>query len=278
MTRDSLVVPPPIEARDLFRPEREALIDLLTALPSPAWSRPTACAEWDVHAVALHVLGGDLNKIARGRDGFTYRSGVGASTGASLQVLNDSWVRAARSISPRLTVELLRAAGASLFEYFDGLDIVAMGEPVSWAGLAPAPVWLDLAREYMERWVHRQHIRDAVGSPGQREARFVAPVVAASIFALPVALARHGGPDGAAVRVRVEGEAGGTWSAVRQESGWRLYEGLADGARATVVVTADDWWRLVTLGLSADAVWTRARVEGDRTLARAVLGTIAMIA
>ena len=36
---------------------------------------------------------------------------------------------------------------------------------VNWAGPEPAPIWLDPAREYTERWVHQQHIRDAVRNP-----------------------------------------------------------------------------------------------------------------
>lgn len=192
--------------------------------------------------------------------------------------MNQDWVEAARRFSPRLTIELLRTGGKLMFSYFEGLDPTVMGGRVSWAGPSPAPVWLDLAREYMERWVHQQHIRDAVARPGQRDARFVAPVVAASMHALPVALVPHAPPAGSVVSVRIEGEAGGTWGVVREADRWRLLEGTADDPRATLVVASDDWWRLVTLGLSADEVRTRARIEGDPVLANAVLSAVAIIA
>ncbi len=45
--------------------------------------------------------------------------------------------------------------------YFQRVDPFAMGGPVSWAGPEPAPVWLDVAREFTERWHHQQHIRAA---------------------------------------------------------------------------------------------------------------------
>jgi hypothetical protein len=225
------------------------------------------------------VLGGDLSNIARRRDGFIYfEPRENEPLAAFLDRLNQDWVEAARRLSPRLTIELLRIGGQLMFEYFEALDPSLMGGRVSWAGPDPAPVWLDLAREYMERWVHQQHVRDAIARPGQLEARFVAPVVAASMRALPVALAAHRPSAGSAVSVRVEGEAGGAWSVVSQADRWRLFEGSADDRRASVVVAADDWWRLVTLGLSADEVRARARVEGDPILVRAVLSAVAIIA
>ncbi len=165
-----------------------------------------------------------------------------------------------------------------MFSYFEGLDPTVMGGSVSWAGSGPAPVWLDLAREYMERWVHQQHIRDAVGRPGQHEASFLAPVVAASMHALPVALAPHERPAGSAVSVRVTGDAGGMWTVVREADRWQLLDGFTDGPGTALVVAADDWWRLVTLGLDADAVGARARVDGEAVLAKAVLSAVAIIA
>lgn len=47
------------------------------------------------------------------------------------------------------------------------LDLNALGGPVEWAtGSDPAPAWLDIAREYMERYIHQRQIRDATGRPG----------------------------------------------------------------------------------------------------------------
>ena len=56
---------------------------------------------------------------------------------------------------------------------------------MSWAGPEPAPVWLDLAREYTERWHHQQHIRDAVNKPGLKDPHWMAPVLAAFVWAMP---------------------------------------------------------------------------------------------
>lgn len=273
----SLRTPAPVDVHGLFHPDRDALVALLRDLPAEAWRLATVCSGWDVHDVALHIVGGDLSGLARHRDGYALEQRAGESKGAFIGRINEEWVTAARRLSPRLAIELLETSGPPFFEHLEGLEPTALGGPVSWAGPGPAPVWLDVAREYMERWVHQQHIRDAVDRPGQREARFVAPVIAASMHALPVALAAHAAGGGCAVTVAVEGDAGGTWTVVKEARDWRLYEGAPDGPRTTVVVPADDWWRIVTLGLRVEDAWHRATTAGDADLGRAVLSAVAII-
>lgn len=279
MKGTGLAAPRPIDVRGLFQPDRDALLELLAVFASHEWSLPTVCSGWDVRDVALHVLGGDLGNIARRRDGFRrLEPRPGERLGAFLERINQEWVEAARRFSPQLTIELLGTTGPLLFTFFESLDPSALGGPVSWAGPEPAPIWLDLAREYMERWVHQQHIRDAVGRRGQREPRFSAPVVAASMHSLPMALAGHDSGAGMAVAVRIEGDAGGEWSVVKDAERWRLFEGAADDPRTTLTIAADDWWRVVTLGLTVEEAWKRARVEGDPALAKAFLSAVAIIA
>ena len=163
-------MPPPSEVivADLFPPLLRELLALLAALSDEDWRRPTACAGWSVRDVALHLLGDDLGKLSRQRD--QWRSGIAARTPAELVVLldahNQGWVQAARVMSPRVLRDLLEVTGTQICAYFDSLDPHAIGDVVSWAGPEPAPMWLDLAREYTERWHHQQHIRDAVAIIG----------------------------------------------------------------------------------------------------------------
>jgi hypothetical protein len=51
-------------------------------------------------------------------------------------------------MSPRLLIDLLQVTGRQMCAFFRTLDPYALGSPVSWVGPEPAPVWLDLAREY----------------------------------------------------------------------------------------------------------------------------------
>jgi hypothetical protein len=96
---------------------------------------------------------------------------------ASLDRLNQTWVAATRRISPRLLCELLAVTGEATRHYLTSLDRFAVEEPVSWIRPDPVPNWLDVARQYTERWTHQQQIRDAVGLPGLKEPAFMAPVL-----------------------------------------------------------------------------------------------------
>src|SRR5215216_3721459 len=135
----------PIIVIDRFPELLDALLVLLGALDADDWARPTACAGWSVKDVALHLLGDDVGMLSRGRDGYNaINSPINSwdELVALLNGLNAQWVQAARRMSPRLLCELLRFTGEQVCDHFRSLDPYALGGPVSWAGNAPAPVWL----------------------------------------------------------------------------------------------------------------------------------------
>jgi uncharacterized protein (TIGR03083 family) len=270
--------PDPVVVLDLFAPERAALLELLSGREPAEWDRPTVCAGWSVKDVALHILGGDLSNLSRRRDGAPSVPAPGEDIVAFINRINEQWVQAARRLSPRVVVDLLGHAGPLLFDYFATLDLNALGGGVSWAGLDRAPVWLDVAREYTERWMHQQHIRDAVGKPGLTDRRFFTPVLATFVYALPHAFRNMHAPDGSAVHLHVAGEAGGDWSIVRAAGAWKLYEGAADNPLARVDMDQAVAWRLFTKGIAPAQAEHASRFTGDKRLGLQVLRTVAIIA
>ena len=267
----------PIETIHLFHDVRRELLALLRGLAPDDWARP-ATPKWTVKDVALHLLGGEIGILSRRRDAFP-------PPGASIQGwpdlvalinrLNDDWVRATRRISPRVLCDLLEFTAPQAEEYFASLDPHALGVPVDWAGPGLAPVWLDLAREYTERWHHQQQIRDAVGKPGLKERRYFAPVLDAFVRALPWTYRDVTVPDGTAVQLTISGDAGGSWCLRREGGAWKLYVGAAEKPSASVTLDPEDAWRLFTKGRSKEDV--RARFDGDARLAEQVLQMISII-
>jgi hypothetical protein len=63
------------------------------------------------------------------------------------------------------------------------------------------------------------------------------------VRALPRSLASVARPPGSALVVRIDGEAGGTWSLVHDVAGWTLF-GVADSPACRVTLDADAAWRL----------------------------------
>ena len=169
------------------------MLELLGDLSASDWEAPTVCPGWSVKDVAAHLLGDDIGRLSWGRDGYVnpaFAAGLDIATlpglVAAIDRQNAVWVAGARRISPALLIELLAMTGELTEAYFTSLDMTALGMPVDWAGPEPAPVWLDVAREYTERWVHQQHIRDAVGRPGLKERRWFAPVIGQMLADLAV--------------------------------------------------------------------------------------------
>src|SRR5260370_38358657 len=120
-------------------------------------------------------------------------------------------------MSNRLVCTFLSLTGEETYQLFSSLDLYAIGESVSWAGPDPAPVWLDVAREYTERRVHQQQIRDAVGRPGLKEQRFFAPVLATFVRALPHTFREVDAPDGTLIHLNISGEAGSEGNLLRDQ-------------------------------------------------------------
>ena len=77
---------------------------------------------------------------------------------------NATWLEAARRLSSRVLLDLLRWSGEQTYAYYASLDPRTVGGPVEWVDPEPAPSWLEIDREYTERWVHHQQIREALGA------------------------------------------------------------------------------------------------------------------
>ena len=271
----------PVVVIDRFPALLQELLGLLAGLSDEDWHRPVQGGEWVVKDVAQHLLGAEINILSGKRDRFSEKLAPADSWEELLALINRRnavWVEATRRMSPRVICDLLRITGEQVIAYFGQVDLYAIGGPVSWAGPEPAPVWLDVAREYTERWHHQQHIRDAVGRPGCTEAYFLDPVLATFAHALPAAFQAVDAPEGTNITLAVTGEGGGTWSAVREQGRWRLYLGRPRHPQAEVELSADTAWRLFTKGIPEEEARRRARFSGDLELAEKVLQMVAIIA
>jgi hypothetical protein len=149
---------------------------------------------------------------------------------------------------------------------------------VSWAGPDPAPVWLDNAREYTERWVHQQQIRDAVNKPGLKEKRFFYPVLDTFVRALPYTYRDIPAAETTVLKFVVTGEAGATWYLVREANRWALSQGIELQPVAAVTMDQETCWRLFTKGLDKDQAQAKTAIEGDQKLGEKLLETVSIIA
>jgi uncharacterized protein (TIGR03083 family) len=271
---------PRVRVLHLFSPERRALLDLLASLEHEAWHRATACPGWSVKDIVAHLLLDDVRRLSAGRDRFAppLVTDTFAELVALVNEANERWVAAFRPLSPQVLQELLSVTGPQTLKYFGSLALDARGGPVTWASPDPAPVWLDIAREYTERWVHQQQIRDATDRRGLQERRFKAPVLATFVHALPHTYRQVAAAEGTEIELTVDGPAGGRWRIVRADDAWQLRRGRPVRARATIRIDEDVMWRLPTRGMDAEAARSRSQLTGDVSLTEPFFSTLAIIA
>ncbi|HEX8006643.1 MAG TPA: maleylpyruvate isomerase N-terminal domain-containing protein [Trebonia sp.] len=258
---------PVVDVRGPLTAQRGRLLRLLTSLGDAQWAAPTAAPRWSVKDIALHLLDGDLSWLARNRD--HVRTGiVPVSSGheefvRGLAQRNQRWVDGARMLSPRLITALLGWSGEQLDAYLGTVDLAGPSS-VYWAG--EVPLWFDLAREFTERWVHYQQIREAALPAGHdQQDEYLPMVLRTFIWGFPH---QYKAPAPAGTAIAVEIPDIGAWTLTRTATGWSLDERQAAAPATSLRISGEAAWRLLT-GARYDT--GQAQLSGDPALAEPLL-------
>ena len=275
---------PALDTCPLIREVDAALIPLLRDLEPSDWQR-SAVGSWTVRDVAAHLLDGALRRLSLDRDGHQPPAPDGDLSDYSqlvgfLNELNASWVTASQRLSPAVVTDLLEHACPQMADYFESLD--PEGEatfPVGWAGEAFSRVWMDVAREFTERWHHQQQIREAVGAPGLDQEHYLRPLLQTLIRALPRSYSGVERPIGTSIGITISDLEDLDWLLQRQADGWQL--GVAEAKLeldASIRIPAMVATRLFTKGISGAEARESAIVTGDERLVEPFFATLAIMA
>lgn len=266
----------------------DALVDLLRGLEASDWER-TAVGSWSVRDVAAHLLDGNLRRLSFLRDGATppppqepirdYPSLL-----AFLNQLNAEWIRAARRLSGRVITDWLAASSPQVRAYLSSLDPNGTAPfAVDWAGQDQTTTWLDIAREYTEKWHHQQQIRGATGRPGLTERRFVEPLLEILLRAVPKAYeqAPPSGRDSLAVAIRITDYAGCVFLLGGKRGAFQMFRASEDGGSkpdAVIRLSSDTAWRFLMKGLGIETARARAEIDGEAELTEPFFSSRAVMA
>jgi uncharacterized protein (TIGR03083 family) len=273
----------PVFLLDRFVRLHGELMSLLRGLSRDDWNRPTACALWSVKDISAHLLDSSIRRLSFGRDALASTPDTPISSYADLvgylNRLNAEWVTACRRLSPQILIDLLDFTAPQVHAFFQSLDPYTPALfPVAWAGEDVSPNWFDIGREYTERWLHQQQIREAVGAPGLTTREWLQPTLDVFVRALPFTYRPVEAPAGRSIRLEIQGEAGGIWTLVRGAAGWELFKGSAQGADAIVRMDQETAWKLFSKGLDQVAARQRLEIEGQTSLGEPILGSLAVMA
>ncbi len=273
----------PIQVLHLFPVLDQKLFELLDSLTADDWHSPTIAKKWTVKDVAAHLLDGNLRTLSFIRDKYFAEKPRDVDSYQDLVMylndLNEKWIVAVKRLSPKVIRELLEVTGKEYIETLSALDPWEDAVfSVAWAGDEVSRNWFHIAREYTEKWIHQQQIRDAVGKPGIMTRELFYPFIDTFMCALPQTYKYVDAVVGTSVMVRVTGEVGGEWHVNKTEEGWVLRHQTRVSPNATVEIDPDTAWRLFSKGISPEEALEKVTITGAEDLGKTALGMVAVMA
>ncbi|GAB2826488.1 maleylpyruvate isomerase N-terminal domain-containing protein [Ferruginibacter profundus] len=272
----------PLQTLPLFPVLDKALIDLLQSLTAEEWQLPTIAKLWTVKDIASHLLDGNLRTISYYRDNHIEAAGninSYADLVAYLNQLNMSWTNATKRLSPQLLIELLASTGKEYIEQLQKLDPFETAIfSVAWAGQEKSANWFHIAREYTEKFIHQQQIREAVGRQALFTRELFYPFIDTFMYALPYTYRNVGAATGTVLQIKVLTDIGGEWNIEKTEKEWALKKTITSQPAATVSITPDIAWKLFSKGITPEVAFPQITITGDKKLAAVALQMVTVMA
>ena len=138
--------------------------------------------------------------------------------------------------------------------------------------------WFDIAREYTEKWLHQQHIRQALSMPILEAREFLFPVLDIFLRALPYTYRNILAPNGTTLVLHITGDAGGDWSLRRESAAWALFSGSAAAPDAQVTMDQDLAWRVFTKDVAPQSARSRIQITGNTQLGEQIVTMVSIMA
>lgn len=273
----------PIQTSHLFSVLDELLIELLKSLTDEEWDTQTVAKKWTVKDIASHLLDGNLRGLSISRDHFfgekpeninSYRDLVNF-----LNQLNMTWTNATKRLSPTVLIDLLETTGKQYSEHLQTLNAFENAIfSVAWAGEETSLNWFHIAREYTEKFLHQQQIRNAVGKQALLTKTLFYPFIHTFMQALPYAYKNVKAQNDTIVAVIVTTEIGGQWSIIKKENNWEFIVSFDKEPTAIIKINPDDAWLLFSKGMTPQEAKEKVEIIGDNELAEAALNIVAVMA
>jgi uncharacterized protein (TIGR03083 family) len=273
----------PIETLHLFPILDELLIELLKSLTEEEWNANTVCKKWTVKDIASHLLDGNLRGLSISRDSFFGEKPENINSYSDLvdflNQLNMSWTSATKRLSPKVITELLENTGKQYTAHLQTLNPFENAIfSVAWAGEETSLNWFHIAREYTEKFLHQQQIRNAVNKPALLTKTLFYPFIQTFVQALPHVYKNVKAENGTIVTLIVTTEIGGEWSIIKKENNWEFIESFDVKPTSIVKISPDDAWLLFSKGMTPDDAKEKVEIIGDKYLGEIALNTVAVMA
>ena len=272
----------PIEVVHLLPVLDKKLIELLKSLSPEEWQQQTIAKLWKVKDVAAHLLDGNIRILSMLRDNYfgekadikSYQDLVDFLNG-----LNADWVKAMKRVSPSMLILLHESTGKLYCDYYASLDPFGKsGFAVDWAGESESKNWMHIAREYTEKWLHQQQIRDAVNKPGLMTREFYYPFIDIFMLALPHTYRDVQAENGTSIKLTIITDIGGSWFLNRVDGKWKVDKSSVKIPFTEISIDPDIAWKLFSKSLRPHEVRNKVTITGNQELGEVALSMVSVMA
>lgn len=259
------------------------LIDLLESLEKEEWNRQTVAKLWTVKDVVAHLLDGNIRVLSNLRDRHQGESPEINSYQDLLDYLNRlnaEWVQAMKRVSPRILIDLLKLTGKPYIEYYSSLDPNAKSEySVAWAGESESKNWMHIAREYTEKFLHQQQIRDTIGRQGIMTNEYYLPFLEVCMYALPHTLRNTKAKKGSILKMEIIGEVSGKWYVKYDGRKWNRFKPTVE-IQSTTEIFIDHYasWKLFSKSLRPIDLTDKIEIKGNQNLGEKAVEMVSFMA
>lgn len=261
----------------------EKLIELLQSLDQGDWNKQTVAKLWTVKDVAAHLLDCNIRVLSGLRDGHRSESPEINSYQDLLDFLNKlnaEWVKAMKRVSPEMLVDLLKSTGKPFCEYYATLDPFEKAEySVAWAGENESTNWMHIAREYTEKFLHQQQIRDATDKQGIMTKEFYLPFLETCMYALPYTLRNTKADTESILKMSITGEISGQWFVQYNGQEWERIDSPS-GAQPITEIFIDHYvsWKLFSKSLRPKDFTNEIKINGNQELGKQAVEMVSFMA
>lgn len=273
----------PIETLHLFPIVDKLLIELLESLTEEEWHAPTVAKKWLVKDIASHLLDGNLRTLSISRDRYFGEKPENINSYTDLvdylNKLNLTWTNTTKRLSPTVITHLLESTGKEYYEHLKTLDPFENALfSVAWAGEETSFNWFHIAREYTEKFLHQQQIRDALGKQALLTKELFYPFIHIFMQALPNAYKNAKAEKGTIVTLIVDTVIGGQWSIIKDDENWKFINTSNIKSNAVLKIKPNDAWLLFSKGMKPEDAKEKVEITGDTELAEIALNIVAVMA
>ncbi|MEO6731273.1 MAG: maleylpyruvate isomerase N-terminal domain-containing protein [Ferruginibacter sp.] len=273
---------PPINVVQLLPVLEKKLMSLLTSLNPEDWQKPTIAKSWTIKDIVAHLLDGNVRVLSMLRDNY-FGESLGKKTSINLidylNCLNADWVKAMKRVSPAILINLHQATGYRYNEYYASLDPFGKSPfAVDWAGEKESLNWMHIAREYTEKWLHQQQVRDVLNDKEIMTRELYYPFIDIFMLALPHTYRNVEATDGTLVRITIPSGIGGHWNIIAEGGKWILDNANQAKPVSEVIIDAGIAWKLFSKSIRPQEIKHSVQIEGDQQLGEIALTMISVMA